>query len=41
MYPLSPALNVVVQNSVPVARIGTATTSQKLINHSPALVTAA
>jgi MFS family permease len=37
---LSPALTVVVQNSVPVARMGSATTSQQLITHAPALAPA-
>jgi hypothetical protein len=32
---LSPALTVVVQNSVPVARMGSATTSQQLIRSLP------
>lgn len=37
---ISPALTVVVQNSVPVARMGSATTSQQLITHAPALAPA-
>jgi hypothetical protein len=37
---LSPALTVVVQNSVPVARMGSATTSQQLITRVPALAPA-
>ena len=37
---LSPALTVVVQNSVPVARVGSAMTSQQLITTAPALAPA-